>query len=222
MLIIFDLDDTLIDTSGCSSPIKFRIALQVMIKSGLAVTSEDAAFTRLMQLNEQTTQGKESLRLLVEELHGTHEVLDAGIKAYYGGKQLDFPVHPLPGALDLLQTLSAEHELFLVSYGVPKEQFGKMAKAGIAKEMFKKVVVTNEYNKGKSYLQLCNEFNVSPEQVIVIGDKYDTDLLPAKKLGMKTIHLAWGRGKQFPPQPHQVDYCIEDLQQVQKIVEEFS
>ena len=41
MLIIFDLDDTLIDTFNCSMPVKLKIALQAMVKEGLQIDSED-------------------------------------------------------------------------------------------------------------------------------------------------------------------------------------
>ena len=62
------------------------------------------------------------------------------------------------------------------------------------------------------------KYDIEPGNVVVIGDKFKTDLIPAKELGMKTIHMQWGRGKVFLPQKGDVDYSVEALHEVVSIV----
>ncbi|MBS3116998.1 HAD family hydrolase [Candidatus Woesearchaeota archaeon] len=222
MLIIFDLDDTLIDTFGCSQPVKFRLALKKMIQAGLKVTSFDAAFQQLMEINKTTTNGKETLRRFLNPCHSSENIYALGVNTYYGGKQFNFPVHALEGALDLLTYLRDQHhDLVLITSGVKEEQYGKMKKAKIDPSVFRKIILTGDYNKKKEYLIIQKDLAYPPHEIIVCGDKFKTDLLPAKELGMKTVHVLWGRGKVDFPSPGEVDYSITKLRELKKIIADY-
>ena len=221
MLIIFDLDDTLVDTFGCSQPVKFKVALNEMIKAGLNVDSKGEAYKLLMEINETSAHGKETVRLFLDKVPNGQKFFDIGVEAYYGGEQLDFPVHALDGAHEVLEELSKNHDLVIVSFGVKEEQYGKMGKANINPEIFKKIItMTDAYDKTKHYKLVSEEFSCTPEKILVIGDKFSTDLLPASKLGMKTVHIKWGRGKVNLPKEGEVDYSITNLRELLNIVKE--
>jgi len=53
------------------------------------------------------------------------------------------------------------------------------------------------------FQQIADNFGVKPNQVFSIGDQEDTDIIPAKKIGMKTIRV--GRGKT------KADYQTKDV-----------
>ncbi|MBU0470273.1 MAG: HAD family hydrolase [Nanoarchaeota archaeon] len=219
MLLIFDLDDTLIDSFGCSQPIKWKLALKEMVKAGLQVKDFDQAYNLLIKINEASKNGKEALEKFLEELH-SKEYYQVGVKAYYGGEQFDFPIDPLEGAVKVLKELSKKHDLILISHGVEEEQYGKMKKAGLDQNFFKKIIITNEYNKRKHYEKVVREFGYLPSEGLVIGDKVDTDLLPAKELGLKTVRMLWGRSKNGFVKKGEVDYVIRDLREILNIVRE--
>ncbi len=222
MLIIFDLDDTLIDTFGCSQPVKFRIALEKMIAADLKVDSFEAAFQLLMNINSTASNGKETLHKFLQQYPTSEKIFQTGLDAYYGGEQLDFPINTLPGAQELLAQVQQQgHQLVLVTAGVEEEQYGKMKKAKIHPHLFHKVVLTDEYDKKKKYKSLQEEFSCQPENILVCGDKFKTDLLPAKELGMKTVHVRWGRGKIDAPFPGEVDYSIASLQELKEIIDHY-
>ena len=94
--------------------------------------------------------------------------------------------------------------------------------AKLDETLFEKIIVTTNYNKSVPYQELLNDFEFNPSEILVCGDKYKTDLIPAKLLGMKTVHMKWGKGKIFIPKNGEVDYIISDLIELPKIVEELS
>ena len=223
MLIIFDLDDTLIDTFGCSQPVKFKAALDKMISAGLRVENEEDAYRILMKINETAVNGNETVKKFLDQMNNQQQYHDLGVETYYAGEQLDFPINALNGAHALLEELHKAHDLVIVSYNPTEvEQYGKMKKAGIKTEWFRKIIITNKYDKEEYYAKVCEDLGYDPVQVIVIGDKYKSDLLPGKKLGMKTVYMAWGRGKVFPPAEGEVDYMITSLPELKPIIEALS
>ena len=65
-------------------------------------------------------------------------------------------------------------------------------------------------------LEYClNEFNIIPEQAIMIGDS-SNDIIPAKTLGMKSIFVTYGYGK--IEKSIKPDYTIDCFNEVLKII----
>jgi putative hydrolase of the HAD superfamily len=220
MLIIFDLDDTLIDTSGSYQPFKISLALKAMIKSGLKVAEKDA-LNRLMQINQSAGNGKLTIKKFLEEIKWDKQLFDIGIKTYYGESTMgECKIKSLPHTLEVLEELSKEHILILVSYGDKKEQHNKLLSAGIKENWFKKIIITDKYNKTTYYRELLTKYAITPEKIIVCGDKYEGDLLPAKQLGMVTVHFRHGRGKINPPSLEDVSYSIDNIIKLKEIIKE--
>ena len=221
MLIIFDLDDTLIDTSGSYHPFKISLTLKAMIRAGLKVDSEKDALIRLMQINQSAGNGKLTIKKFLEEVNWDKQLFDIGVKTYYGVSTTgECKIKSLPHTLEVLEELSQEHILILVSYGDKSEQHNKLLSAGIKENWFKKIIITNKYDKTAYYQELLNEFSVIPKKTLVCGDKYEGDLLPAKQLGMVTIHFRHGRGKINPPSLEDVSYSIDNIIKLKEIIQE--
>ncbi len=219
MLIVFDLDDTLIDTSGCAGPIKLKLALKAMISAGLKVASEKEAFALLQEIDHHSPNGKETIREFLQKQNADGSLLEAGTKAYYGKTEIDFPVNALEGVLEIIAELKKKHTLVLISTGVEEEQFRKMRSAGIPLTFFKKIIVCQEYNKKKYYQQVQQEFSCPHSEMLVCADKFETDLRPAQELGMKTVQMLWGRALKTP-RTGNPDYQIRKIKELLKIVEE--
>ena len=63
------------------------------------------------------------------------------------------------------------------------------------------------------------QFNRLPYEIVVIGDRIEVDLSPAKELGMHTIHFNNGRGKVENFIFHRdVDYQICSLRDVSDMI----
>lgn len=211
MLIIFDLDDTLIDTSGCITPIKLKAALQRMMESGLSIPDFNVAFEQLMQIDRL----KESGRATLEEFLRAHPVfLEIGLKELYETSCEKIPVASTPDTLELLQELKRSHTLALVTIGERDQQMQKMKNAGIDFLLFSKIVVCARPNKGLHYEAIATELGYPASEVVVCGDRIITDLSPAKALGFKTVHVLWGRGRNSVGPKQDVDHTISTVAQL--------
>ena len=214
-LIIFDLDDTLIDTSGSLGPRKLFDALQVMVDAGLPVKSMGEGLKQLKAIDENSLSGKETIIRFVKEMDAPAHLAEAGIKEYYEHIEGDFTIHEVEGAQLVLQVLAEKSTLVVVSWGLEAQQLQKMKKAGFDAALFAKTIFIPENNKKPVYQQLLLEYSLEPSDVLVCGDRFSWDLLPAQELGMKTVHFRWGRGKKAIVK---ADYSIGKLQELLEIV----
>jgi len=114
--------------------------------------------------------------------------------------------------------LSVFHQLALVTVGIYDRQLLKLKKAGIDTALFSKIIVTEERNKKTHYQTIIDELAISPSEVVVCGDRIPIDLTPAKELGLKTIHMRWGRGLNSYGNKGDVDYAISRLIELKEIL----
>lgn len=218
MLIIFDLDDTLIDTSACITPVKLVDALHRMREAGLFLSNWDKAETMIKQLDETKESARETLVEFLE-IHGADKkFLEIGLKEVYEGLSLEMPIFPVGGALELLEELKEAHDLAIVTIGKEERQVAKMKKAGIDHTLFCKIVATDGPSKKSHYQQLMQELGFSAQEVVVLGDRVAGDLAPAKELGCKTIHVQRGRGRHRQGSKKDVDFAIKDLSEAKEIL----
>lgn len=218
MLIIFDLDDTLIDTSGCITYFKLEDALLAMQKSGLILSDFPAALELLRRLDSAAESAKDALIEFLDILGVGHQFFEIGIKEIYETISEDLPIAPLEGALETLNALSLQHQLALVSNGKEVHQLEKMKKAGIDSRLFSKIVISEEVSKLSRYQVIAEELGFCPSQVFVCGDRVSIDLAPAKELGFTTVQIQWGRGCNCTSNKNDVDYTISSLKEIQGIL----
>lgn len=95
----------------------------------------------------------------------------------------------------------------------------KLEKAGLDCSLFSMIEVV-ESDKSSSYKKVITELKISPRQVVVCGDKVNTDLRPAKELGCITVLMKKGRGRNIAGDKNLVDYEIEELEELKKIIGE--
>ena len=60
--------------------------------------------------------------------------------------------------------------------------------------------------------------NCKPEEAVMVGDRLDNDIIPANKIGMKTIWIKQGFGKYAVPSSEEYpDYTVECLSEIIKL-----
>jgi len=218
LLIIFDLDDTIIDTSGSILPYKLEAGLKAMCEKGLIFQNREKALAMLSSIDA----GSESTKIALKEFLEIHQAdpsyLDHACQVIY--RQGDFlhPVAQTKGAYSSLMELSKTHTLAIVSAGIREIQFEKLKKAGIDTSIFSRIVICEELGKKECYLNLLEDLMFLPSEVVVCGDRVRRDLSPGKELGFTTIHMKWGRGLQSHGDEADVDYSIYSLEQVKPIL----
>lgn len=67
---------------------------------------------------------------------------------------------------------------------------------------------------------VLSELQVEPGEAVMIGDRIDCDVVPAKSLGLKTVRLRVGRHKtQQPRYPEEApDVEVDDIESIQEVM----
>ena len=218
-MIIFDLDDTLIDTSGSILPGILRNALQAMQGRGWYLKNFESAYNELLQLNAAHISSKEAIREFLEINQAPSYCLDVGLQEIYERPVFHRPIQPVEDAIEVLEELSNEHQLILVTKGKENIQREKMKRAGISSQFFTRLYFCEEGNKKKAYQKVSQQTGISPLKSLVCGDRISLDLSPAKELGYNTVQIKWGRGLGNTGLKKDVDYTILHLKEMKVLLE---
>ena len=218
-MIIFDLDDTLIDTSGSILPGILRNALKAMQGQGWYLKNFELAYKELLQLNAAHISSKEAVREFLEINQAPNYCLDVGLQEIYERPVFHQPIQPVEDAIEVLEELSNEHQLVLVTKGKESIQREKMKRAGISSQFFTRLYFCEEGNKKKAYQKVSQQTGISPLKSLVCGDRISLDLSPAKELGYKTVQIKWGRGLGNTGLKKDVDYTILHLKEMKVLLE---
>ena len=119
MLIIFDLDDTLIDTSGSITPQILENAIHAMQKGGLRLADPKEALKRFLHINKGHITSDDSLKEFIKLTKAPDICYDLGRKEIYESPSLPKIILPVEGAVELLEELADAHTLALVTKGAP-------------------------------------------------------------------------------------------------------
>lgn len=208
MLIIFDLDDTLIETSQAITPFQLQRALTVLQLEG----KEGEVFT----LNRALGKARLAVGALADRYGKSSAEREAAEKILYAPLPPEFSIPFAPGALEILNYLKSKGaELALVTAGEPSYQRQKVEKAGLDRGFFSMIAVSGEGGKKPFYEAAIKQFLSRPAWVC--GDRVEGDLRPAHALGLRTVHIRQGRGA-FEPEEAWIDHSIETLYEWKGIV----
>ncbi len=99
----------------------------------------------------------------------------------------------IDGAIELLEELSKEYDLYLASNGTDSVQTGRIAASGIEK-YFKDIFISERLGANKpsiEYFRACEERieNFSREECIIVGDSLSSDILGGIRAGIKTCRF---------------------------------
>lgn len=114
---------------------------------------------------------------------------------------------PYPGALDLVETLSQDYQLYMITNGNVVSQIPRLEHAGLL-PYFREVFVSEAVGVGKPHKAYFDHVaahipDFSPEEAIVIGDSPSSDIQGAVNAGLRSIWYdppgAWTNTRPSPP-----------------------
>ena len=213
MLIIFDLDDTLIKTTESIIPPKIRKSLAPILKHSPELIED------LIRLDSMSLSSSQALKEFIEIHEFDQSIASLVHKELDTERFEDIEIACHDQANETLRALSLEHTTCLVSRGDPKRQENKIKEAGIDRSCFHEIVFC-EKSKLTDYKELLKKFNYDRREALVCGDRVLYDLRPAKALGMTTVQFLQGRGKASFDYYSDVDYKIIQLVEIFDIIEE--
>lgn len=106
-----------------------------------------------------------------------------------GRRLLSFPVKPIDGVVEVLDSLSQRRELILAVFtkGELLDQHSKLQRSGLRHYFdFVKVVTDKTPEVVHS---LCREMDVEPDMMLMVGNSFKSDVLPAIETGAYAVHV---------------------------------
>jgi putative hydrolase of the HAD superfamily len=151
-----------------------------------------------------------------------HKVLAAAINAYLDTKKKC--LKPYPNVKPTLKKLQKSGIFLLIVTDAPKTKaYQRLIGMGI-EPFFKYVVGFEDTNSLKSTglpLILALDIvrkelpNLTEEQILMVGDSIDRDIIPARKLGLRTVLSKYGQNKVEPDA--NPDYELTNFKELIKI-----
>ena len=198
--IFFDIGSTLVDESEC-----YRARVMEMIR-GSDVTYEE--FTGKM-LSYYKSNGKGD-RLAAAHYGVTLPEWNSDLEILY------------PEARECLERLHGRYRLGIIANQNPGTA-ERLKKFGIS-GFFDVIVASAEEGVAKPdpaiFLLALKKAVCRAEDAVMIGDRLDNDIAPAKALGMRTIRVLQGYGRYCVPtcKAEMPDYSVSSLSEICRIL----
>jgi putative hydrolase of the HAD superfamily len=129
-----------------------------------------------------------------------------------------------PGIAEVLAELEARGLKLGLAANQPLAALRRLDEAGIG-HYFDNQGISGIYGFRKPdvrlFLQACEDVGVEPGACIMVGDRIDNDIVPAKLLGMRTVLLRTGRHREQQPRSWDEipDAEAEDAQGIVKAID---
>jgi FMN phosphatase YigB (HAD superfamily) len=218
--IIFDLDDTLFDTTGFLIQPAATEACQAMVQAGLNTTVEKALALRTSILESRRVKNiwAEIVQAVgVAEGRSNETVAEEGFRAFYS-REIREDIRVFGEVPEVLNRLKLDHHLFLVTMGSPTTQQRKIETLQIAR-YFERVYIVDlrQYSDKSSALREIERQGLSTrDRVLSVGNRLDSEIYDSKKMGFKTCWIKRGEHSQDYPMrvEENPDHIITSLREL--------
>lgn len=188
--VLFDIDDTLYDTSGFAKLAR-KAALNVMIEGGLPLDSNDAYIHLRKIIKEKGSNYDKHFNVLTREVLGEENplLIALGMITYHNVKFA--LLRPFPETTSTLLYLNKKgYHLGVVSNGITIKQWEKLIRLGLY-HFFDEVVTSQAAGVEKPDPQIfelaLNRMGCRSSKSIMVGNKFSEDIIGAINAGMSTI-----------------------------------
>ena len=138
-----------------------------------------------------------------------------------GQQLLRFPTTPLPEVEETLRQLAERRHYRLVVFtkGELMDQESKLQRSGLEQYFSHMETVSNKTER--EYRQLCENLDVAPEQTMMVGNSFRSDIAPALEAGAWAVHIpyhvvwAMEKSEEFP---HERLHKIEHFSEIMGLV----
>jgi putative hydrolase of the HAD superfamily len=218
-IVLFDIDDTLYSTTAFATDAR-RNAVTAMIAHGLDMEEGEAVQELLEVVREFTSNYDEHLDRFLDRVgpkrwggRNPAVLIAAGVVAYHQTKERQLV--PVPDALSILKSLHrARVRTGIVSAGLSVKQAEKLVRLGVLPWLEPGAIFFSEQMgvskpNPKIYVKACEALRVAPARTLYVGDRPETDVVPARAAGLKTCHYRGAHGRYGsapanPPADHEV------------------
>ena len=194
-VLAFDADDTLWDCQSWFDDVE-RKCCELLSPWATAREVSEGLFATERKNLSLTGYGTKAftLSLIENAVRVTQGQLTGDIVGQLidmGKELLLFPTTPLPEVKDTLEQLSQSrcYQLVVFTKGELLDQENKLKRSGL--EQYFSHVETVSNKTEAEYRQLCENLDVAPEQTIMIGNSFRSDIAPALTAGAYAVHIPY-------------------------------
>ena len=132
-----------------------------------------------------------------------------------------------PGIAALLADLAAAGVPLALAANQPVAAVDDLEQAGVLRH-FRGTLLSDHHGYRKPdprlFLAACSSMDVKPERCVMVGDRIDNDIAPARLLGMGTILLRTGRHRRQQPRSwdEAPDHEVADVPELRAALEAWS
>lgn len=189
-VVFFDIDDTLLDTSNFAKLAR-EVAINIMVENGLPLTF-DEAYTLLNEIIAQHGSNYDQhFNVLTKTVFGKENpmLIALGMITYHNVKFA--LLRPFPKTLDVLIHLKTKgYKLAVISNGKTIKQWEKLVRLNLH-HFFDEIITSQEVGLDKPNIRIFEQalerMNVKAENSIMVGNKFDVDVLGGINAGMEGI-----------------------------------
>lgn len=189
--IAFDADDTLWhnETHFCMAQERFKALMQAYL--GDAYDGNHLYETEVSNLPHYGYGVKSFALSMVETAiqltGGRISAQDIHALLELAKEMLGAPVEVLPEVETVLDELSGDYPLLLITKGDLFDQESKILRSGLA-QYFRHIEVVSEKN-AHTYGKILRRCGIRPEQFVMVGNSLRSDILPPLELGAQAVHI---------------------------------
>jgi HAD superfamily hydrolase (TIGR02253 family) len=219
-LVIFDLDNTLMDFSKMKRR-AVESAVDAMIDSGLTIPKAEMMEKIFHVYKREGIEDQKVFDKTLEQEFGAidYKILAAGIVGYKRGKESALETYPHVHIV--LTTLARRGVHCAIITDAPRLQaWTRIASLGL-QHFFERVITLDDTGERKPSPKPFNKamefFQVQPQETLMIGDWAERDIVGAKNLGIKTAFARYG--DDFNTQNSGADYELQDISELIGIID---
>lgn len=137
-----------------------------------------------------------------------------------GRELLSHPIEPLPHARAVLEELSRDYRLVLITKGDLFDQERKLAQSGLG-DFFTAVEIVSD-KSATTYERIFSRHGDGPLRAMMVGNSLKSDIVPAIKAGSWAVYvphsLTWALEQDEAPSGHRRYRHIEHLGELMDVV----
>ena len=195
-VIAYDLDDTLLDTTGLLAPRYARSTFELMIKKGLKLSLDECERQRLHLV--RSVSHRDTFEKLAHDF-GTSETVAClpEIIEHFYNPEIPETLPLMPGARENIDYLKNKYVLYLVTAGSLQSQLAKAKALNVVKD-FKDVIVVDSIQKKKkkdAFEAILRAESIQPENMLCIGNSLSSEIKDALELGNIACHFEHGEAR---------------------------
>ncbi|XP_050316409.1 N-acylneuraminate-9-phosphatase isoform X2 [Anthonomus grandis grandis] len=225
--ILFDLDNTLIETRKADAHTCEKIAQELASRFNVQLNDASEMSTKFL-LNFRKCP--ENTRMTLEEWRSYlwrqalgskfRQYADTIYKLWLHQRYENLAL--TPEIINLLETLRKKYQIALITNGTSAAQWEKIDKLDI-REYFDLILVSGDlpYEKPDKniFFQACEYLNVHPKDCLMVGDKLETDIQGGLEAGLAgTVWIPLTSGYNLVKSDPQPDYIIKHVKELKKVL----